>query len=197
MIKVLFAAILISTGFAAKAGDTTNITVKKVAILPVSFAGEGNPLRMDEMKYRLQNMAFRYLKEKTVELNFQDPAETNALLLKKGITEQNFRQFTPKEITEILGVEYYLTAVVFQEQTVVATQKNTQREAYCDKDGNGREKREQTRTRREMNTTIDMNVYTNSGENIYNKSKQSIWSDADAYKPCLEYLLKRCPLYKK
>lgn len=178
----------------AQSTDSTRLDAKKVAILPIAYVGEGSPMRLLEMRYRLQNIAYLYLKEKAVELKFQDLAETNALLLKSGVTEANYREYTPKELAAILEVEYVVTGMVTQESNGVYKVKNTNR---GNSDEYERETRTQTKTTQDMNTQIDLAVYNNKGEQLYTKSRRSVLSDINAYKPGLEYLLKRSPLYKK
>ncbi|MFT3678834.1 MAG: hypothetical protein QM791_01090 [Ferruginibacter sp.] len=170
----------------------TAVAANKVAILPIAYVGDGNQVRMDEMRYRLQNIAFLYLKDKAVELQFQDLAETNALLLKSGVKESNIREFTPKELAAILGVEYILTGMVTQEVNGVYKFRNHDRDIVSsDRD------RSQSKTVPDMQTQVDLAVYNSRGEALYSKSRQSILSDVDAYENGIHYLLKRSPLYKK
>lgn len=70
----------------------------KVAVLPILFIADGDKERVESMRYRLQNIAYLYLKEEAMEMKFQSPAETNALLLRHGVTESNFREFPPKNL---------------------------------------------------------------------------------------------------
>lgn len=170
----------------------------KVAILPITYSGDGNDVRMEEMRYRLQSVAYQYLKGEAMELRFQDPAETNALLLKKGITSSHFREFTPKELAELLQVEYVLIGMVNQESVGVSTTGGSRRVDFINR--RGRHERQtlgHTRTREDMSTNIDLAVYNDKGENIYSKSRRSILSNIGAYKNGIEYLLKRSPLYRK
>jgi hypothetical protein len=111
---VLMLLIYADTNAQATESGRARHAENKVAVLPIVYVGEGSDLKMDEMRYRLQNMAYVYLKENAMELKFQNPAETNALLLKKGINESNFREFTPKELAAILEVEYVLTGMLNQ-----------------------------------------------------------------------------------
>jgi len=201
IIKSLPAMILIIIATGSKAQTQSVIrdagAEKKVAILPITFVGEGGMAKLDEMRYRLQNIAYLYLKKEAVELKFQDPAETNALLLKKGINASNFREFTVKELAEILKVEYVLTGMVMQETTGTATTRNSNRQEYERRNKSSREIHERTKTTEELNTDIDLSLYNDKGEQLYSKSRRSILYDVDAYKNGMHYLLKRCPLYKR
>ena len=175
----------------------------KVAILPIVYVGEGSAVKMEEMRYRLQNMAYIFLQETAIELKFQSPAETNALLLKKGINESNIREFTPKELATILEVEYVLTGMVSQDAMGVHSVGNTvnhySNNNRDNKNGNNnrRHTTEHFKTRQYISTSIDLSIYNDNGEVIFSKSRRSIWSSANAYSNAMEFLLKKTPLYKR
>lgn len=175
----------------------TKTSENKVAVLPIIFIADGNTDRVDEMRYRLQNIAYLYLKTEAMELKFQSPAETNALLLKHGVTESNFREFTPKELAGILQVEYVLTGMVTQEITGETSTSTSNRRDIGNWDRKRRVKVEHSRTMQQMNTHIDLDIYTDKGEQVFSKSRRSILSEVDAYKYGIQYLLKRSPLYKR
>jgi hypothetical protein len=172
----------------------------KVAILPMTYIGDGNEVRMDEMRYRLQNIAYQYLRNEAIELKFQDPSVTNALLLKNGVHEANFRQFTPGELAEILQVEYVVTGMVNQESRGMSARDNSRRVYHNNRRGRYRNEREiswHTRVREEFSTYIDVSIHNDKGEQLFSRSKHSILSSPGAYRNGLEYLLKRTPLYRK
>ena len=169
---------------------------QKVAILPINYIGD-SPIMMDDMRYRLQNIAYQYLRNGSMELRIQDPSETNALLLRNGVRESNLREFTPAELADMLHVEYVLTGMVTQEVVGMSTTNNSRRSEYNNRRWNERESWRHSRTVTDMNTTIDLSIYNYQGENIYSRSRRSILSTADAYKYGMEYLLKRSPLYHR
>jgi len=183
----------------AQTAQTTNTATSenKAAVLPIVFIADGNMERNEEMRYRLQNIAYLYLKEEAMELKFQSPAETNALLLRHGVTESNFREFTPKELADILQVEYVLTGMVTQDITGESSTSNSNRRDFGHRDRNHRVKVEHSRTRQQLSTHIDLDIYNAKGEPIFSKSRRSILSDVDAYKYGIQYLLKRSPLFKR
>ncbi len=209
LIKPFALALLMAASVATKAQTLavlrSTTAENKVAILPITYVAEGNDIKLDEMRYRLQNIAHDYLRSDAMELRFQDPAETNALLRKNGVNESNFREFTPKELAGILQVEYVLMGIVTQDFVGEATVIHTNRRDYDrrhDHRGRYREtNRRQTngisRTTQQLSTNIDLDIYNDKGENIYSKSRRSILSGVDAYKYGIQYLLKRSPLYKR
>ncbi|HWV69164.1 hypothetical protein [Chitinophaga sp.] len=46
-------------------------------------------------------------------------------------------------------------------------------------------------------TTMDMKIYNDKSDIIYNQNRKAFWNTGDAYKNTMEYLVKRCPLYSK
>lgn len=200
--KTLSIAILLLIGVASKAqtsiADRSTRSENRVAILPMTYMNDGNQFRSDEMRYRLQNIAYLYLKGESMELRFQDPAQTNAILIRKGVNENNFRQFTPAELAEMLHVQYVLIGTVSQESIGTSTHDHSRR---VDREyRRGRYERETSwhgHTREQFNTYIDLSVYNNEGDQIFSRSRRSILSTPDAYRNGLEYLLKRTPLYKR
>jgi hypothetical protein len=206
IIKTFSIAILLLMSVASKAQTQaafrTVTAENKVAILPITYIGEGNDIKLEQMRYSLQNIAHRCLQEEAIELKFQDPAETNALLLRNGVKESNFREFTPKELAEILQVEYVLIGMVSQETEGIMTVSNSYRSFTTREYQHNRVRQERntsvnTRTRPDINTTVDLVVYNDKGEKIFSRSRRSLLSNMDTYKAGLQYLLKRSPLYKK
>lgn len=59
------------------------------------------------------------------ELKFMDVAEINALLYKKGINEQTIRGYTPKELADVLNVEYVIIGSVLQDKGSLVTVTNS------------------------------------------------------------------------
>jgi hypothetical protein len=213
LIRPLALALLIVASVVAKAQTQavlrTVATENKVAILPITYVGEGNDIKLDEMRYRLQNIAHDYLRSDAMELKFQDPAETNALLRRNGVNQSNFREFTPKELAGILQVEYVLMGIISQDFVGEATVTHNNRRDYNSRhdhrhdhrynyrNNNRRQTTGHSRTRQELSTNIDLDIYNDKGENIFSKSRRSILSGVDAYKYGIQYLLKRSPLYKR
>lgn len=146
-------------------------------------------------------------------LHFQDPATTNAFLSKAGINNNNIEGFTMGEISNILGVEYLVQGFVSIEKTSVSAFSNTNstskgNKAYVDNKGNiigdiwnsGKQKTNSSTfgsQTQNYTTNITMNVYTDKGDNIFNKDHESFWQTQDAYKITLDYLARRTPVYKK
>lgn len=182
-----------------------NEAENKVAIIPLTYIGEVGTIRSELMVYRLQEIAFDYMQKEARELKFQDAAITNAILGKKGIDSYNIRQYTPKELADILQVEYVIMGTVEQSYADIITSNNTSRTRSGEftQRGNGISIKEQqnssgvSNTHQNVQTNVRLTVFNNKGENIFNKSKHSILSTNEAYIKSMHYLLKRTPLYRR
>ena len=55
-----------------------------------------------------------------------------------------------------------------------------------------------TVTRSNFETSVSLNVYTDKNNAIFSENRQALFTQNEgAYDSPLQYLLKRCPLYKK
>jgi hypothetical protein len=179
---------------------------KTVAVLPLFYIGEGTDQKTDEMRYLLQKEVYDFMSKNARELRFQDPSETNAVLLKSGVRPETMRQFTHAELAEMLQVAYVITGTVAQEEGIInhysnsTTTGNSRYGKDSDAKRNGRERRQtnvHTTTTVEIKTRVDLAVFNLQGDKIYHDSKRSILTHADAYRHSLHYLLRRTPLYER
>jgi alpha-amylase/alpha-mannosidase (GH57 family) len=44
---------------------------------------------------------------------------------------------------------------------------------------------------------MDLKIYNEKAQIVYNQNRKAFWNTEDAYKNTLEYLIKRSPLYTK
>ncbi len=181
----------------------------KVAILPFGFLQDKETSNMTMTK-KIQQETFTIFRNEALQLKFQDPTETNALLSKAGITN-NIEGYTMGEICDILGVEYVVQGIVSIEKTDVTNYsssrtkvKGNNNKARVDKKGNiignlwnnsSKSSSSFSTTSQNYSTNITMNVYTDKGENIYSKDHSSFWLTENAYRVTLRYLAKRTPLF--
>jgi hypothetical protein len=180
-------------------------TRNKVAVMPINYIGEDNDARAEEMRFHLQEIAINCLSESAAELKFMDATEVNARLFKNGINIDNIRQYTPKELAGILNVEYIIMGSVLQDRgnVVTVSRTNNSRRQNVEHWGKWMEVNRRNSsstasvTRQNIETHVSVSIYNETGEKIYTKSRQSILSDADAYKAAIKYLLKRTPLYRR
>lgn len=190
----------------AKLGDHHN----KVAILPFSYVkdqGDGAAT----MSKKIQQETYSIFNGKKVNLQFQDPNTTNALLIKAGITGENEAGYTMGEICNILGVEYVIQGMVSIEKTGQSSysssstsvkgktgQKSSSHGLIGEILTSGKASTSTYgSTSDNFSSSITMNIYNDKGDNIYNKDHASFWTSQDAYKITLNFLAKRTPIYMK
>jgi TolB-like protein len=176
----------------------------KVAILPFGFIKD-NQSAGDEMGYKVQQDVYTYLGKHSAGLTIVDPRTTNALLIKAGITRENMMGFTMDEICNTLGVEYVLEGTVTQNKGIQTSSssdqyKTTTSPSNKTNTNNNRTSSgySSTTTMQTYITTITMNIYTDKNTNIFSENRKGLLASTDgSYSSPLEYLLKRCPLYRK
>ena len=177
----------------------------KVAVLPLTYIGNGHESREEEMRFYLQDIAIDFLNRSTLELKVLDAAEINSLLRKNGINEFDLRAYSPGELAKILHVEYVVMGTVLQDlgrEVTVYNDHSHNRErmdrSYKDP---RRWEREHTHgasvTRQNIETSVSLSIYNQVGNRIYSGSRQSILSGPGAYRNTMHYMLKRSPLYNR
>lgn len=194
----------ISVKKAASPSNLTN-TRNRVAVLPIEYIADGNAERTTYMHTFLQEIAISYLSRSATELIFLDANEINARLLKNEITSANSRQYTPKELANILEIEYVIMGSVLQDKgkLVTVVNQNTNKKQTVQQNSkqikiSGKSNSHAAEvTRQDIETQVSFSIYSETGQKIYDNSRRSILSDADAYKNAIKYLLKRTPLYKR
>lgn len=180
-------------------------TRNKVAVMPITYIAEGNDIKIEEMRFFLQDIAISYMSNAAAELKFMDAMTVNAILLKNGIIDENIRRYTPKELAAILQVEYIIMGSVLQDMGSVVTVDHNYNNRRQTVEHYGREVKVSHRsnrhsssvTRQNIETQVSLSIYNEFGERIYTKSRHSLLSEQDSYKNTIHYLLKRTPLYKR
>lgn len=174
----------------------------KVAIMPFVYLIDKRAAD-EEVRIKVQQECYTILRNHSGGLTIQDPMTTNALLIKAGITAENFRGYTPIEICDLLGVEYLVMGRVNQERgSVTNSQYNssTTNRGTNNKTGNNfwnSNSSGSSTSRQSYQTSMNINVYTDKGENIFSQDHTAFFDTNDAYKLTLNYLLKRTPIYRK
>jgi len=200
-------------------GNSKNASLEghhnKVAVLPFAYIKdqqEGDRVMSNE----IQSETFSLLNSHRGGLTYQNTNDTNALLIKAGVTNNNIQGYTMGEICNILGVEFIVQGVVSVERTsqqnynsYYETSKNKENnKAYIDRRGHlignpmndGKSQSLESSSSSSVQnyaTSMTINVYNDKGNSIYSQDHTSFWNTQDAYKITLKYLAKRMPLYKK
>lgn len=173
------------------------VTKNRVAVLPMGYIADGYAVKIDDMRFRLQEIVIDFMGRAAAELKFKDPVEVNALLLKNEISEYNIRKFTAKELASILQVEYVIMGSVMQDKGKLRTVTTRNNSFDGDWKISRRNNNTNTTVNQDIDTEVSLSIYNDAGEKIYSKLRHSLLSEVGAYKATLHYLLKRTPLYKR
>ena len=186
------------SGQAAEAEDRRN----KVAILPFTFVKDGQPAS-PELSIEVQNECHALLSKHPGVYTIVSPRAINVKMSKAGITPDNILNYSMSELCNLLGVEYIINGMITQNRT---TQTTTSNSTYSNKskenEGSGDKKDKgygssYTTNTQNYETVVDMKIYNDKSEIVYNQNRKAFWNTADAYKNTMEYLIKRSPIYTK
>lgn len=175
----------------------------KIAILPFTYLMDNQP-GADAIGYKAQEDAFSFLSKHAAGYTILDPRTTNALLSKGGVTKDRMMSFTMKEICDLLGVEYIIDGSVTQNKgyqtsstSGVASTKVKRDDAEKVKGVSSYGSTSSNSVQR-YDVSVSLHIYMDNNASIYNQSHKAFLSNTDGgYSNPLEYLLKRCPLYRK
>jgi len=172
----------------------------KIAILPFGFVKDGQKAA-DELSNVVQGACFTFLSKHAGVLSVLDTRTTNARLIKAGVTRENIEGYTMDDICNILGVEFVVDGTVVLNKASVSSLASS---SYSDKSkGNRNDQKSSGYTSasatnyENYETTINLDIYNDKGNNMFSQSRKSFFKTQDAYQNALEYVLKRSPLYSK
>lgn len=211
--KITFASgrteVMKNPGIVAAASTTASERKGKIAVLPFDFITNDPSLSADAMAQQMQNDLYNSLKENTTRLEYQDPITTNSILIKQGLTRENLKSKSPKEMAELLGVENVVYGIANVTQKGTST-FGSGSSTYSGKETDKKEGRKETTkatgtaygssnatTMTNYETKVDLSFYNDQGTNIYSESRNSFGSGFDAYHATFNYLVKRCPFGTK
>ncbi len=171
--------------------------VNQVAILPFIYVKNGAQQKNDIMEQNAQKEMYRVLLDHAGPMVIQDPMKTVELLRKANVNDNNINTFSVPELANILGVEY----IIFNVLTINMKGTTSYSTGYGSTHYNNRNAygyhTSSTTTQVDYQTTIDVTIYNDHGENIFTKSKTSFFASEDAYPYTIMYLVKRMPFYTK
>lgn len=174
----------------------------KVAILPFVYLSDGQSGN-NEMSVKVQNECYAYMSKHAVNYHVLDVHTTNAALAKAGISKSNIDNFSMLEICNTLGVAYVVTGMVTVDKSSQtsyqsnAQNSNTKRNEEHTKSSSSSYNSTYATADQNYETTMNLSIYNDRGESIFNHNRKAFWHQQDSYKDALEYILKRSPLYKK
>ena len=171
----------------------------KIAVLPFVYIRDGEQKKNDAMERKVQGELVSVMQNHVGVLKIQPATETNALLAKNGINDENFVQFTMPEIANLLGVEYVIqsTLAINQQGSTTYNSSSTAIKKDDNKNKLTAFSSGASSTQLQFQTNVDMTLYNDKGEMVWTQSKESFWPTEDAYQQTLKFLLKRSPVYSK
>mgnify|MGYP001282884603 FL=1 len=209
VLKIIFASgrtqiISQTTTPTANASTTTAAERKnKLAVLPFTMVSNDQGLMSEAMSGQIQHAAINSFKKNTRQIMVQDPMTTNAILLKNNLDLNSIKTMMPQRVAEILGVEFvvYGTANISFEGT---RSYGTSSTTYQDKNKKDKDKKEEKSSGKEFtsnsssttsnyDTSIELNIFSDSGSNLYSVNRNAFGSSLDTYDGTLNYLIKRSP----
>lgn len=175
----------------------------KIAILPFTFLMDNQP-GADAVGLKAQDDTYGFLSQHTAGYTILDPRTTNALLSKAGVTKDKMMNFTMREISDILGVEYIIDGSVSQTKGYQTSSTSEGSNTKIKRTGDDKLKgisssgSTYSNAAQRYDVAVSLHIYMDTNASIYNQTHKAFLSSVDAsYTSPLEYLLKRCPLYRK
>lgn len=175
----------------------------RIAVLPFHYLMENQP-GADEIGLSAQQDTYSFLSQHSAGYTLIDPRTTNALLAKGGVTKENITGFTMNELCNILGVEYIIDGTVKQNKASQTSYTSGNSNTNVKRNGNDKVTKVNTygstysNAEQRYDVSVSLSIYNDNNANIYNQSHRAFFSNTDGgFSSPLQYLLKRCPLYRK
>jgi len=174
----------------------------KIAILPFAFLMDRQP-GAQEVGIKAQEDTYAFLSKHAAGYTILDARSTNASLIKAGVTRDKMMGFTMKEICDILGVEYVIDGTIIQNKgyETSSTYGNTNTDVKRKSDDKVKVNTSDysnSNTVQRYDVSVALSIYMDNNASIYNQTHKAFLTNTDgSYSGPLEYLLKRCPLYRK
>jgi hypothetical protein len=174
----------------------------KIAILPFAFLMD-RQAGAAEVGIKAQQDTYAFLSNHAAGYTILDVRSTNAALIKAGVTREKMMGFTMKEISDILGAEYIIDGTIMQNKGYVTSSSfgNTNTDIKRKSDDkvkvNSSDYSNSNSVQR-YDVSVSLNIYMDNNASIFNQTHKAFLTNTDgSYSGPLEYLLKRCPLYRK
>ena len=174
----------------------------KIAILPFAFLLD-RQAGAQEVGIKAQEDTYSFLSKHAAGYTLLDVRTTNAALIKAGVTRDKMIGFTMKEICDILGVEYIIDGTVTQNKgyATSSTYGNTNTDIKRKSDDKVKVNTSDysnSNSVQRYDVSVSLGIYMDNNASIYNQTHKAFFTSTDgSYSGPLEYLLKRCPLYRK
>lgn len=173
----------------------------KLAVIPFVVISNEGSLTTQAMGEEVQHTTYDSFTKNTRGVEILDPMTTNALLLKNNLDANSIKSMMPQEVAQAIGVEYvvYGSANINYEGSqsfgsTSTTYKDKEERDKGDRKSSGKEySSTSTSTIEKYDTTIEMNIFNDQGQNVYNVKRNGFGNSLDQYKATINYIVKRCP----
>jgi len=174
----------------------------KIAILPFAFLLD-RQAGAAEIGIKAQEDTYAFLSKHAAGYTILDVRSTNAALVKAGVTREKMMGFTMKEISDILGAEYIIDGTITQNKGYATSSSygNTNTDIKRKSDDKVKVNTSDysnSNSVQRYDVSVSLNIYMDNNASIFNQTHKAFLTNTDgSYGSPLEYLLKRCPLYRK
>lgn len=194
--------------FSAGSAPATNavpyVAGNLLAVLPFEVVSNDGSLMNDGMRKKIQESCVEALRAQGMMIQFQDTRTTNVLLTKAGINYAQIEEHTPKELAQLLGVDYIVLGVYDIDNKGASTYgsgSSTYETKEKKERGKDKEEGSSMSTNSSFTTTIykaktHLAVYDASGRQLFSDSKSPLFNKLDSYEGSLKSLAKKVPLKK-
>jgi hypothetical protein len=185
--------------------EVLTLSIKKntIAVLPIPFVNTETLASSSEMAKFAQNDVYSKLIDKSANifpLTVQDLRVTNSLLKKAGIDYSNIDEVMIEDLQNILGVDHIVAAKVSYVMTLTQTNTGYGNTTINKKTDTKAKVDDFNISNSSQNKKFDYTVYFDiykERTKIYTESRQPFFNMKDSWMDSMQYLLKRCPIYKK
>lgn len=180
-----------------------------IAVLPFDYITNDGSIPAEAMQREVQQECIQAFRKQVKSLNVQDAMTTNALLSRNGIESATLANFLPKEVAEMLGVDYVVYGSVNVASTGAVTYESAnttyqEKNVKSKEDGEAKNKTKGTATTSASSYTstnyeaaVTMNIFDSSGQNIYSDTRRPLAADPNAFNGTLNNHVKHSPFGKK
>ncbi len=199
--KIEFSSGRIEQFNAINKSEESNATMidhhNKIAILPVIYVRDGKQQHGDVMEEKAQQSFFKAMNDHVGYIIVQDPSTTNPSLKNSGISMYELNSHTMPEIANALGVEYVVKTVLTIDEKGVTSYTSNSGNVSSNSRGLHSYSSSSSTSTIQYQTTVDVMIYNDHGEQIFSKSKISFFQTADAFPLTINSIVKKTPFYTK
>ncbi|MCB0700589.1 MAG: hypothetical protein H6551_11885 [Chitinophagales bacterium] len=201
--------------------SNVSIAQIKVAVLPFDVITNDGSIMYDAMSTEMQNQCVQFMRDDAPKAKVVDSRTVNSILTKNNINLLDMATVSPKEIAELLNVDFVLFGGAnIQNKAITTTSTSStvnRREsseartstgahdqnrsisgsAKNTKSSNSTVSTNTSKVKAEYQSRLSIDIYDKTGENVHSVSRTGMSQDLNGYLPTLRYLVKRTPFGNK